>query len=51
MVIVHGKKDLIGVMGAKPIHVMTPEERNKALKISDYFIDLGTRRGMKNSPC
>lgn len=40
-VIVHGKKDLIGVMGSKPIHLMSPEERNKAPKIKDYFIDLG----------
>ena len=40
-VIVHGKKDLIGVMGSKPIHIMSPEERNKAPKISDYFIDFG----------
>ena len=40
-VIVHGKKDLIGVMGSKPIHIMKPEERNKAPKIDDYFIDLG----------
>ncbi|UCS93433.1 M42 family metallopeptidase [Echinicola marina] len=40
-VIVHGKKDLIGVMGSKPIHVMTPEERNKLPKTIDYFIDLG----------
>ncbi len=40
-VIVHGKKDLVGVMGAKPIHVMTPAERNKAPKISDYWIDMG----------
>ena len=40
-VIVHGKKDLIGVMGSKPIHVMSPEERNKNPKLSDYFIDLG----------
>ncbi len=40
-VIVHGKKDLIGVMGSKPIHIMSPEERTKAPKISDYFIDLG----------
>lgn len=40
-VIVHGKKDLVGVMGSKPIHVMTAEERNKVPKISDYFIDLG----------
>ena len=40
-VIVHGKKDVIGVMGSKPIHVMTPEERNKVPQIKDYFIDLG----------
>jgi len=40
-VIVHGKKDLIGVMGTKPIHVMTPEERNKLPKIQDYYIDMG----------
>lgn len=43
-VIVHGKKDLIGVMGAKPIHVMTAEERNKVPKISDYFIDMGMKK-------
>ncbi len=43
-VVVHGKKDLIGVMGSKPIHIMTPEERNKVLPISEYFIDLGMTR-------
>lgn len=40
-VIIHGKKDLIGVMGSKPIHVMTASERTKAPKTTDYFIDLG----------
>ncbi len=40
-VIVHGKKDLVGVMGVKPIHVMQPDERNKPVKIVDFFIDLG----------
>lgn len=40
-VIVHGKKDLIGVMGSKPVHLMSPEERNKVVPISEYFIDLG----------
>ncbi len=40
-VIVHGKKDLVGVMGSKPIHIMTTEERNKVPQIHDYFIDLG----------
>jgi putative aminopeptidase FrvX len=40
-VIVHGKKDIIGVMASKPIHVMSPDERNKVAKLSDYFIDTG----------
>src|SRR6185369_6797845 len=43
-VIVHGKKDLIGVMGSKPIHIMTDEERTKPVKITDFFIDLGIPR-------
>lgn len=40
-VIVHGKKDLIGVMGSKPLHIMTAEEKNKAPQLHDFFIDLG----------
>ncbi|MFN8287037.1 MAG: M42 family metallopeptidase [Chitinophagales bacterium] len=40
-VVVHGKKPVIGVMGTKPIHLMTPEERGKPLQLTDYFIDLG----------
>lgn len=40
-VIIHGKKDVIGVMGSKPIHVMSAEERTKLPKTTDYFIDLG----------
>ena len=40
-VIIHGKEDVIGVMGTKPIHVMPAEERNKMPKITDFFIDLG----------
>ncbi len=40
-VIIHGKRDVIGVMGCKPLHVMSPEERSKLLKTTDYFIDLG----------
>lgn len=43
-VIIHGKKDIIGVMGSKPIHVMKPEERNKVAKIEDYFIDCGMKK-------
>ena len=40
-VIIHGKKDIIGVMGSKPIHMMKAEERNKPSKIEDYYIDCG----------
>lgn len=40
-VIVHGKKDVVGVMGSKPIHVMSADERGKSVKTTDFFIDLG----------
>ena len=38
-VIIHGKKDIMGVMGSKPTHIMQPEERTKAAQMKDYFID------------
>ena len=40
-VIIHGREDVVGVMAAKPIHVMTQEERNKNPKTTDFFIDTG----------
>ncbi len=40
-VLVHGREDLLGVMGSKPIHIMSDEERKKPLKLDDYYIDLG----------
>ena len=40
-VIIHGKKDVIGVMGSKPVHLMKPDERGKAIPIKEYFIDTG----------
>jgi putative aminopeptidase FrvX len=40
-VIIHGRKDIMGVMGSKPVHIMSPEEKNKTVKITDFFIDLG----------
>ena len=40
-VIVHGRQDLPGIMGTKPIHIMKPEERTKVVPIDEYFIDLG----------
>lgn len=40
-VTVHGSKDLPGVLGTKPIHVMKPEERKKMPELTDFYIDLG----------
>jgi endoglucanase len=42
-VIVHGQggRQLTGVIGARPIHLMDPEERKKMIKVKDMFIDVG----------
>jgi len=40
-VIVHGKKDLVGVIGSKPIHVLEEAEKKKAPDFKDFFIDVG----------
>lgn len=40
-IIIHGKEDVPGVMGSKPVHLMTTEEKNKMPQIRDYFIDTG----------
>lgn len=41
--IYHGKKMYRGVIGKKPIHLLRPEERSKAAKISDLWIDFGAK--------
>lgn len=48
-VIIHGKEDIIGVMGTKPIHVMKPEERKTMPEISDFFIDTGRTKEELNN--
>ena len=40
-VIVHGKENLVGVIGTKPIHAQSPEERKRAPKAELFFIDVG----------
>lgn len=40
-VIVHGRKDVLGVLGCKPIHIMKPEERKSVIPLSEYFVDTG----------
>lgn len=41
IVTIHGKKDLVGVVGSKPPHLETKEESEKIAKIDDMFIDIG----------
>jgi endoglucanase len=33
--------DVIGVVGKKPIHLMKPDEREKASKLTDLWVDIG----------
>ena len=40
-VIVHGKKDIKGVIGAKPPHLQESGEADKSIKIKDMSIDTG----------
>ena len=40
-VIVHGRKDLVGVIGAKPPHIQEPDDQDKTVKMNDLFIDVG----------
>lgn len=41
-VLVHGRNGaMVGVIGAKPPHIMEEEERKKPVKIKDMFIDVG----------
>jgi endoglucanase len=37
------KGDVIGVVGKKPIHLMKTEEREKASKLTDLWVDIGVR--------
>ena len=33
--------DVVGVVGKKPIHLMKPDEREKASKLTDLWVDIG----------
>jgi putative aminopeptidase FrvX len=40
-VLVNGLKPVIGVVGSKPPHVLTPDEAKKAVEMGDLYIDIG----------
>ncbi len=37
------KGELVGVIGSKPPHLLSPEDRKQPVEISDMFIDIGAR--------
>jgi endoglucanase len=41
VVIKSSKGDIIGIIGSKPPHILTEEERKKVIEIKDMFIDIG----------
>jgi tetrahedral aminopeptidase len=40
-VVVHGVRPLPGIVGSRPPHVLSAEERQKAVPLDDLFIDVG----------
>ncbi|WP_027964654.1 M42 family metallopeptidase [Halalkalibacillus halophilus] len=41
--IMTSKGDVTGVIGSKPPHILTPEQRKKPVEIKDMFIDIGAK--------
>ena len=41
--IYHNKKVVRGIVGRKPIHLMSPEDRKSTPKMSDLWIDIGAK--------
>lgn len=41
--VIIGKDRIPGVIGAKPIHLQEPEEREKPLKVEQLYIDIGSK--------
>ena len=37
------ERDVIGVVGKKPIHLIQPDERSKAAKIKELWVDVGAK--------
>jgi putative aminopeptidase FrvX len=40
-VVVHGRRDLPGVIGSRPPHVLPPEERERVMPMNELFVDVG----------
>lgn len=41
VIIKTNKGDVVGIIGAKPPHLLSPDERKKVVELKDMFIDIG----------
>lgn len=40
-VLIHGREDIVGIVGAKPPHITTADMRSKAIPMDELYIDTG----------
>jgi endoglucanase len=40
-ILINGLKPVVGVIGSRPPHVLTPDEAKKAVELGDLYIDIG----------
>ncbi len=40
-VVVHGKEELFGIIGARPPHILTADEKSKTVPMDKLYIDIG----------
>ena len=40
-VMIHGRKNIFGIIGAKPPHITTAQERSRAIPMTELYIDTG----------
>jgi len=40
-VVIHGREDVIGIIGSKPVHLLTEEDKKKPVRMEELFIDVG----------
>jgi endoglucanase len=49
-VVVHGRRDLPGVIGSRPPHVLSEQERKKPVPMDKLFVDVGlSREGLEEA--
>jgi endoglucanase len=50
-VVVHGQRELPGVVGSRPPHVLTPDERGQVIPFDKLFVDVGLPKRRSRGWC